>query len=167
MKYEIKNRFTGDVLFALETASLKLCMEAAVTARANLSRANLSGAYLSGAYLSRADLSGANLSGAYLSGADLSGANLSGADLSRANLSGANLSGADLAIHLGYPNGWTAFAWLKDGVIRVQVGCRDFSLAEGRAYWAGKDNRREVLAALDYAEKVAELRGWLADSKVD
>ena len=85
----------------------------------------------------------------------------SGANLSRAYLSGAYLSGADHAIHLGYPNDWSAFAWLKENVIHVQIGCHDFTLAEGRAYWAGKDNRREIMAALDYAEAVAKLRGWV------
>jgi uncharacterized protein YjbI with pentapeptide repeats len=51
MKFEIKHRFSGSVLFSLETESLKLCVEAAVT----------SGANLSGAYLTGADLRGANL----------------------------------------------------------------------------------------------------------
>ena len=125
MKFEIKHRFSGSVLFSLKTESLKLCVEAAVKSganlygaylyganlsganlygadlygadlpRANLSRADLSRADLSGANLYGADLSGANLYGAYLYGAYLSGANLYGADLYGANLSGANLSGAD------------------------------------------------------------------------
>ena len=38
MKFEIKSRLTGDVLFALETESMKLCVEVAVKARADLSR---------------------------------------------------------------------------------------------------------------------------------
>ena len=93
MKFEIKHRHTGSVLFSVEVGSLKLAVEAAIKAGANLSGANLSGANLSGA-----NLSGADLSRAYLSGADLSRANLSGANLSGANLSGAYLSGA-------YPSG--------------------------------------------------------------
>jgi hypothetical protein len=117
MKFEIKNRFSGEVIFSLETESLKLCVMAAVKSgaslfgadlfganlfgadlsRADLSGANLSRADLSGANLSRASLSGANLSGANLFGADLFGANLFGADLSRADLSGANLSRASLS----------------------------------------------------------------------
>ena len=92
--------------------------------------------------------------------ADLSGANLWGANLSDAYLSDAYLSEANAAIFLGYPNGWTAFAWLKDKTIRVQVGCHNFTLAEGRAYWAEKENRREIIAALNYAETIAKLRGW-------
>ena len=90
MLFEIKNRFTGNVIFSLECGSLKLCVEAAVQAKTCLGGANLRGAYLSGA-----DLGRANLRGAYLSGADLGGANLSGAYLSGANLSGADLRGAE------------------------------------------------------------------------
>ena len=94
MLFEIKNRFHGRVLFSLETESLKLCVEAAVKHRANLSGADLSGANLSGADLSHAYLSDADLIGADLSGADLSHADLSGADLSGAYMSGAYMSGA-------------------------------------------------------------------------
>ena len=91
MLFEIKSRFTGEVIFKLETESFKLCVEAAVKSEANLSRADLYGANLYGA-----NLYGANLSGANLSRANLSRANLSEADLSRANLSEADLSRADL-----------------------------------------------------------------------
>jgi hypothetical protein len=102
MKYEIRNRFSGSVIFTAETKSFKLAVEMAVKTGANLSGANLYGANLSRAYLSGADLSRANLSGADLSranlfGADLYGANLSGADLYGANLYGADLSRADLS----------------------------------------------------------------------
>jgi hypothetical protein len=107
MKIEIKNRWTGAVVFECDKDSIRMGVEFAVLSRANLYGASLSGASLSGATLSRADLSRANLSGANLysailsgadlSGADLSRANLSRADLSRANLSGADLSGADLS----------------------------------------------------------------------
>ena len=95
--------------------------------------------------------------------ADLSraGADLSGADLSGADLSGANLSGANLAIQLGQPNGWWAWTYVtKEGQQRIRVGCRDFTIAEGRVYWVGKQNRAEVLAAIDYAEAIGRLRQW-------
>ena len=59
MKFEIKHRWSDLVLFSLETESLKLCVEAAVKSRANLSRANLCRANLSDANLCRANLSGA------------------------------------------------------------------------------------------------------------
>lgn len=92
--------------------------------------------------------------------ANLTGANLTGADLTGANLAGADLTGANAVIEAGQPNGWHCVGWLKDGVIQLRVGCRDKTLAEGRAYWAGKSDRGEVLAALDYIETVAKLRGW-------
>jgi len=41
MKVEIKHRFNGSVLFSLECESLKICVEAAVKAGANLAGANL------------------------------------------------------------------------------------------------------------------------------
>ena len=94
MKFTIKNRWDGSVLFEVEADSF---IEAVEQKRANLSGANLSGANLYGADLSRADLSRANLSGAGLSGANLSRADLSRADLSRADLSRADLSRANLS----------------------------------------------------------------------
>jgi len=97
MIFEIKHRWSGDLLFTIETTSWKLAVEAAIRSKANLSKANLSKADLSEANLSEADLSEANLSEANLSKADLSWANLSKADLSKANLSEANLSKADLS----------------------------------------------------------------------
>jgi len=96
MKIEIKHRWTGTILFALETESLKLCVEAAVKSKVSLNGANLYGANLDGADLNGANLYGADLYGANLYGADLTSANLYGADLTRANLYGANLYGADL-----------------------------------------------------------------------
>ena len=96
MKFEIKNRWSGEILFSVEAESFLSAVKIAVKKGANLSWANLSGANLYGANLSGANLYGANLYGANLSGADLSGANLSWASLSGANLYGANLSGANL-----------------------------------------------------------------------
>ena len=118
VKIEIKNRWTGKVLFELESENntVKNTVVEAVKGDASLRDADLRGADLSGADLCDAslrdadlcgadlcgadlrdaDLRGADLRGANLSGASLSGANLSGANLRDANLSGADLSGADL-----------------------------------------------------------------------
>ena len=96
MLFEIKHRFTGSVLFSLECGSLKLCVEAAIKSRANLTRADLSEADLTRADLSEADLTRADLSRANLSRANLSRANLYRADLTRADLSRADLYRADL-----------------------------------------------------------------------
>ena len=132
MRYEIKHRFSGAVLFSLECESHKVCVEAAVK-----SRANLAGAYLADA----------NLACAYLAGA---------------NLARANLAGAYIAAQLGHPNGWNAWTYFdtKLNEQRVQVGCQNKTIAEGRAYWQGKADRAEVMAALDYAEAIGKLRGW-------
>ena len=73
MLIEIKNRFTSEAIFSHDQDgnSLKITLELAVKARANLSRANLYGANLDGANLSRANLYGANLYGASLDRASL------------------------------------------------------------------------------------------------
>jgi len=101
MKFEVKNRYTGNVQFVAEidcssdtsySIKLGLAVKWGVKNKEDLRGANLRGADLRGA-----NLRGANLRWANLSGANLSGANLSGADLYRANLSGANLRGADLS----------------------------------------------------------------------
>ena len=101
MKFDIRNRWTGDVQF---TAEIECADDALTSVKIGLAvrwaiktRTNLSGTDLSGANLSRADLSDANLFGADLFGTDLSGANLSRANLSRTDLSGTDLSGADLS----------------------------------------------------------------------
>ena len=96
MKIEIKSWYTGGVLFAVETESLRLAVELAVKARAHLRGANLTDADLMGANLTDADLRGANLTGANLTDANLRGAHLSGANLTDADLMGANLTGANL-----------------------------------------------------------------------
>ena len=114
---EIKNRFTGDVMFTAQV-------------EAGLSKDRKLGAAVRLAV--KAD----------------------------AVLADANLAGANAVIDAGTPNGWRAVGWRRGGTLRVRVGCRDFTLAEGREYWRGKSERREVMAALDYIEAVARLRGW-------
>ena len=64
--FKITCRFTGAVRFEGEFGSLKLCLEAAVKAGADLADADLAGANLAGADLAGADLAGANLARAYL-----------------------------------------------------------------------------------------------------
>ena len=98
IKFEIKNRWTGSVLFEYEKENntLKDTVEEAVKEGADLEGAYLEGANLRGAYLRGAYLGGADLEGADLGGADLEGANLRGAYLRGAYLVGADLEGADL-----------------------------------------------------------------------
>jgi len=59
MKYEIKNRWDGKVIYQDEAESFRALILAAIK-----SGANLQGAYLQGAYLQGANLQGANLQGA-------------------------------------------------------------------------------------------------------
>ncbi len=153
----------------LHGAYLRLAnLRRAILIDADLVLANLRDANLHYALLTDANLTGANLSDADLSDADLSLTKLRGANLTRAILHGADLTGADLTgadltratgvVDLGCPDGWRAVGWWKDGEPWVRVGCRTMSLADARDYWAEKDNRREVMAALDYFEAVAAVR---------
>jgi hypothetical protein len=105
--FEIKNRFTGAVLFTCElpekiaaqspAKQMGYAVKVAYLADANLADANLAGAYLAGAYLAGANLADADLAGADLAGANLAGANLADADLAGAYLADANLADANLA----------------------------------------------------------------------
>ncbi len=104
MNFEIKGRFSGAVLFALEAVSLKFCVEAAVK--------------------SRADLYGANLGGANLRGANLGGANLRGAKLSKGDAE-LLLVGSRSALQIGPigSRGDYLFAFLTDHGVYVRTGC--------------------------------------------
>jgi len=98
IKLEIKNRFTGKVLFEFETENntIKETLKQALLSGANLRNADLGGADLGCADLRGADLRNANLGGADLGCADLGCADLRGANLGCADLGGANLRNADL-----------------------------------------------------------------------
>ena len=108
IKIEIKNRFTGKVLFEYEKVNntvkdtlveaVKCCanLRGADLRDANLVCANLRDANLVCANLRGVDLRDANLVCAYLRDANLVCANLRDANLRCANLVGAYLRGADL-----------------------------------------------------------------------
>jgi uncharacterized protein YjbI with pentapeptide repeats len=96
VKIQIKNRWTGNIIFESEKSTIKEAVIEGLASEADLRGANLSGADLSEADLRGANLSDANLSEADLREADLSGANLSGANLREADLRGTNLREADL-----------------------------------------------------------------------
>jgi len=82
MKFEIKHRLSGAILFSVEAENWRCAVEAAIKGSADLRSADLRYANLRSA-----DLRYANLRSADLSSADLSYANLSYAKLSSANLS--------------------------------------------------------------------------------
>ena len=96
MKFEIKNRWSGEIIYQDEAESFKALILSAIKAGANLSGADLWSANLRSADLWSANLRSADLRSANLSGADLSGANLRSADLRDANLRSADLQGANL-----------------------------------------------------------------------
>jgi len=85
IKFQIKKRFTDEIIIEMEAETLKEVVE---KNKANLRETELWGA----------DLRGANLWEANLWGADLREANLWGADLRGADLRGADLRGAEIEI---------------------------------------------------------------------
>jgi hypothetical protein len=124
VKYEIKNRWTGNVIYeceidcdesASESVQRGLAVRSAVEARVNLSEA----------YIIDADLTGANLLGANFSSADLAEANLAGANLESANLTDAYLADADLTganlIHANFAGAYLIHAKLTDANIACPI----------------------------------------------
>ena len=108
MKYEIKNRWTEEVLF---TCDVPEGMESGMIARHAVETAITDGADLRGA-----DLRGADLRGADLRGADLYGANLRGADLYGAK-------NAPMIINAGFP--WDV---IISGTGMMRIGCQNHSV---------------------------------------
>ena len=135
MKFEIKHRFSGSILFSVETESLKIAVELAVKGGAYLGGAYLRGADLRGAYLG-----GADLRGAYLGGADLRGADLRGAYLGGAYLRGAYLGGAKIRDEITVSKSpiqvsgleWDVTIWDN----HMQIGCEFHSHEEWRGFTA-------------------------------
>ena len=70
-KIQIKNRFTGNIIFEHECTTILDCLKEAIKQQKNLTDADLRGAYLTDADLRGAYLRGADLRGAYLTGAYL------------------------------------------------------------------------------------------------
>ncbi|MCV6805174.1 pentapeptide repeat-containing protein [Achromobacter ruhlandii] len=160
MKHEIKNRWTGAVLF---TADVPEGTESGLIARVALEQAVAGGASLRGANLRDADLGGASLRGANLRDADLRGAYLGGANLRDADLRGAYLGGANLRdAYLGGANlGELRSIWGASGNLRelkavqcdtwpvtytathMQIGCQFHTL---EAWWSFTD---EQIARMD------------------
>ena len=148
---------------------MKLTLEAAISARANLARANLAGAYLAGAYLDGANLDGANLDGANLARANLDGANLAGANLDGANLAGANLAdkselqGDRPILQIGPIGSRCAYfvAYLTNNGLRLHAGCffgtRDEFEKKLQDEHDNNDHAKEYRAALAMIDAHAEI----------
>ena len=169
---ELKSRYSEKkVLFKSEAATtVKEALVEAVNKKAYLGGADLRGADLRGAYLRGADLRGAYLRDADLGGADLRGADLRDAYLRDADLRDADLRGADLrGAYLGGAylrdadlvdagqdiRGYRFVGYWREG-LRIVAGCRDYTIEEARAHWAGN---AECAAKVALIETVAALRG--------
>ncbi|MDY7383450.1 pentapeptide repeat-containing protein [Acinetobacter baumannii] len=122
-KFEIKNRWTKEVLF---TCDIPEGMESGMIARHAVEAAIAADADLRGADLYGADLRGANLRGADLYGADLRGANLRGADLY-----GADLRGAKAAPLFVYGLCWDV---IISGLGKMRIGCQEHSVADWKSF---------------------------------
>ncbi len=141
-KYEIKNRFTGKVLFScdipegMESGMIaRHALETAIADGANLWGANLWGANLEGANLEGANLRDANLQCANLQCANLQCANLKDANLQCANLEGANLQcanleGANLRDAKNAPVIISGLRWTVYicGTGMMRIGCQNHSV---------------------------------------
>ncbi|MFE8099908.1 pentapeptide repeat-containing protein [Acinetobacter baumannii] len=147
-KFEIKNRFTQEVLF---TCDVPEGMESGMIARhalesaiaddadlrdADLRDANLRGADLRGADLRDADLRDADLRDANLRGADLRGADLRDADLRDANLRGADLRDADLRGAKAAPLIVYGLRWnvIISGLGKMRIGCQEHSVEDWKSF---------------------------------
>jgi uncharacterized protein YjbI with pentapeptide repeats len=169
--HEIRNRWTGAVLFAAAVdASLTIGRRIGLTVRLAIE----TDADLTGAVLRRADLTGADLTGAVLTGADLTGAVLRRADLTDAALTGADLTGAVLTgaalrgakiikviARAVRSDGYEAIAFATDKGVVIRMGCRTwFGTDAGRAHvatYAERSDRTpelaaETLAILDFID---------------
>ena len=127
MKHEIKNRWTGEVLFTCEVPE---GMESGMIARHTAETAIAEGA----------NLEDANLVGANLEGANLEDANLWGANLRGANLRGANLEDAKNAPMITTGLLWTVYI---SGTGMMRIGCQNHSVED----W--KNFTDEKISAMD------------------
>ena len=127
MKYEIKNRWTDEVLFTCEVPEgmesgmiARHAVETAIAENANLENANLLGADLE-----NANLRGANLLGADLRGADLRGADLRGADLRGAKNSPLVINGLNWDVQI-------------NGTGMMRIGCQNHSIEDWKSFTDGR-----------------------------
>ena len=83
MKHQIKNRWTGEVIYEGEAETLRDLVATAVKEKVSLSDSDLRDSNLRGSDLSDSDLRGSNLRGSDLSDSDLRGSDLSDVKIKR------------------------------------------------------------------------------------
>ena len=138
IKIQIKNRWTGSVLFEYEKENNTL--------KDTVVEAVKRGADLRGAYLRGADLIGADLIGAYLRGADLGGADLGG---------WGKLQDILITGPLGSRKAYTT-CYKTDKGIFVQCGCfrgiLDEFAAKVKQTHEGNTHERDYLAMIEFVK---------------
>ena len=151
MKFEIKNRWTGNIQYECE-------LDASLDTRTQ--------SYQLGAAIKLAYKSGADLMGANLRDANLRGANLSGADLMGANLRDKKIHSLKVFTGLYAYQVWSVL--LEDGSLWVRMGCLFKSLEDWEKIGIRQSNLNEYpndgseqceerVAAFEFA-KAAALR---------
>ena len=96
MKFEIKHRYSGEIIFSCDTESWKIAIILALQARADLRNTDLRNADLRNTDLRNTDLRNTDLRNADLTNADLRNTVLRNTDLRNTDLTNAVLTGADL-----------------------------------------------------------------------
>ena len=138
---EIKNRYTGEVIYTHEGDTL---------VGANLCEANLRGANLCEANLRGANLRGTNLCEANLYGAELRGANLYGANLCEADFTDATVIGHKVTKTPIQINNLKWAILITEQA--MQVGCQVHTHDEWEAF-SGDELSRMDVDAFEFAEK--------------
>ena len=166
IKIEIKNRFTGKIIFEFskENNTIKDTVQEYIKKEleSGKSYANLRSADLRSADLRYADLRSANLSYADLRYANLRSADLRSADLRYADLRSANLSYADLdkryisITRIGSSNRMTTYCFDDDV---IWCGCFKGTLQEfeNKVNETHKDNElylKQYLGAINYIKSL-------------
>ena len=136
MNIQIKNRYSGNVIFETDVKNIGQAVAAALKIKISLSEADLHWADLSEADLHWADLSGANLYGA-----DLHRADLHRADLHRADLIGSRIKSGK--VFSGLYKYITMAILMPDGTRIVKMGCLEKTLEEWDAIGIRKSNPNE------------------------
>ncbi len=168
----IVNYDTDEVIFEDDSESMNETLVAALKAN-DRNWMRLKYADLRYVSLTGFSFEGVSVHKVLFCGSDLQGASFNGSILRRVNFHRAALEGVDFTgaefydcrlpgcvVGLGKPDNYDAWAWNTGKGTYINIGCKCLGLREGFEYWEGKDDRREVIAALRYADEVGRIRGW-------
>ena len=136
LKIQIKNRFTGSVMFEFESEnnSMKKTLEAAIKNGSDLSNSNLR----------NSDLRNSNLRNSNLSNSDLSNSDLSSSDLSNSNLSGCLVFDENLKRTPLFINGLFWPVTITDSYLKI--GCQLHKIDDWSSFTDDKINSMDSKA---------------------